>query len=111
MKLQCFTFSSSNRDLSSSDRYQESEYLEEHLKLEATLRSLKLVHYLKLTASLHLKMDGWKTFAFPFGMAQPVQVRSFPFPGVFFLFFRGFTAKKSCERHMFCGLCCALHRL
>ena len=24
---------------------------------------------LKLTASLHLNMDGWKTFSFPFGMA------------------------------------------
>ena len=24
---------------------------------------------LKLTAILHLKMDGWKTFSFPFGMA------------------------------------------
>ena len=25
--------------------------------------------HLKLTASLHLKMDGWNTFSFPFGMA------------------------------------------
>ena len=28
------------------------------------------LHSLKLTASLHLKMDGWKTFSFPFGMAS-----------------------------------------
>ena len=33
---------------------------------------------LKLTASLHLKMDGWNTFSFPFGMAY-FQVRTVSF--------------------------------
>ncbi len=31
-----------------------------------------VVHSLKLTASLHLKMDGWKTFSFPYGAFRPV---------------------------------------
>ena len=35
----------------------------------------------------------------------------FSVSGGVFLVFRGFPSKKSCERHMFCGLCCALHRL
>ena len=31
-----------------------------------------ILHSLKLTASLHLKMDGWNTFSFPFGAFRPI---------------------------------------